>query len=277
MAPGTATARDARPSFAHLQQRADGRHPQSGSRMAGRMDPFNLVGVARPSADGWVCAATGEKIKGARLSEIGHGNIAPIPAHGGVTVSGISRMATISFAALDRIRFDAAEAAAQYAARAALAAYGLLADRVAFAGCAHETGRATWEVSRPRRYRVHRPEPPAVRVAPPSPYVDNAVCSTPDRPAPGSWRGGTGHRPGRRRPGHLAVPRAVFPSVIPDGEGQVAAGEQPDGADSLDRTLLGRRRSGAASPGACGHRSAEQGRREYCSLVRRILILLRAT
>jgi CRISPR-associated protein Csb2 len=143
--------------------------------------------------------------------------------------------------------------------------------------CSHETGRATWEVSRPRRYRVHRPEPPAVRVAPPSPYVDNAVCSTPDRPAPGSWRGGTGHRPGRRRPGHLAVPRAVFPSVIPDGEGQVAAGEQPDGADSLDRTLLGRRRSGAASPGACGHRSAEQGRREYCSLVRRILILLRAT
>ena len=112
-----------------------GRHPQSGSRMAGRMDPFNLVGLARPSADGWVYAATGEKIKGERLSEIGHGNIAPNPAHGGVTVSDISRMATISFAALDRIRFGAAEAAPQYAARAALAAYALLADRLAFAGC----------------------------------------------------------------------------------------------------------------------------------------------
>jgi CRISPR-associated protein Csb1 len=105
--------------------------------MAGRMDPFNLVGVARPSADGWVYAATGEKIKGERLSEIGHGNIAPIPAHGGVTVSGISRMATISFAALDRIRFDAAEA-------------GGPVRRSSGAGCLRVAGR-------PRRLRRLRP------------------------------------------------------------------------------------------------------------------------
>lgn len=111
-----------------------GWEPQQGARMAGRMDPINLVGAVKPSADGWTYAATGEKTKGEKLSEIGHGNIAPNPAHGGVTVSAASRLATLSFAALDRIRFGGAEAAAEQAARAALAAYALLADRLTFSG-----------------------------------------------------------------------------------------------------------------------------------------------
>ncbi len=106
--------------------------PQFGERKAGRMDPLNLTGNARPDGDDWSFVAVGEKVKGERLSERGHGNIAPNPAHGGVTITSAQRFATVSFAALDRLGFGAASHEASVAARTALAAYALLADRLAF-------------------------------------------------------------------------------------------------------------------------------------------------
>lgn len=106
--------------------------PQMGARKAGRMDPLNLTGNAKPDGDDWTFVAVGEKIKGERLSEIGHGNIAPNPAHGGVTISSAERLATVSFAALDRLGLGAASHETSVAMRTALAAYALLADRLAF-------------------------------------------------------------------------------------------------------------------------------------------------
>lgn len=106
--------------------------PQVGGRKAGRMDPLNLTGNAKPDGDEWTFVAVGEKVKGERLSEIGHGNIAPNAAHGGVTITSAQRFATVSFAALDRLGFGAASHEASLAARMALAAYALLADRIAF-------------------------------------------------------------------------------------------------------------------------------------------------
>lgn len=106
--------------------------PQVGERKAGRMDPLNLTGNAKPDGDDWSFVAVGEKVKGERLSEIGHGNIAPNAAHGGVTITSAQRFATVSFAALDRLSIGAAAPETSVAARTALAAYALLADRLAF-------------------------------------------------------------------------------------------------------------------------------------------------
>lgn len=106
--------------------------PALGERKAGRMDPLNLTGNAKPDGDTWTFVAAGEKIKGERLSEIGHGNIPPNAAHGGVTITSATRFATVSFAALDRLGFGGASHEASVAARTALAAYALLADRLAF-------------------------------------------------------------------------------------------------------------------------------------------------
>lgn len=110
--------------------------PVEGARRAGRLDPLNLVGAAKRGMDGgdWEYAAVGEKVKGERLSEIGHGHVAPNAQHGGVTISSATRMATLSLAGLDRIGFGGVSAEAAVAARAALAAYALLADRLAFGG-----------------------------------------------------------------------------------------------------------------------------------------------
>ncbi|MBT0774158.1 type I-U CRISPR-associated protein Cas7 [Kineosporia sp. J2-2] len=108
--------------------------PVVAKRSAGRLDPLNLKGAVKPEKDaqGWDFVASGQKVKGERLSEIGHGNIAPNPQHGGVTISSAQRMATISLAGLDRIGFGDAPREASVAARVALAAYALLADRLAF-------------------------------------------------------------------------------------------------------------------------------------------------
>jgi CRISPR-associated protein Csb1 len=111
--------------------------PEIGARKAGRMDPLNLTGAAAGSGEEWDYVRVEEKAgnrksQGVRLSEIGHGNIAPGSAHGGVTINGATRTATLSFAALDRLRFGSQPADAQIAARACLAAYALLGDRLAF-------------------------------------------------------------------------------------------------------------------------------------------------
>lgn len=114
--------------------------PEVGKRAAGRMDPHNLVGAvkdAERATDGSVgwehLPPEGPKVKGAKLSEIGHGNIAPQFSHGGVTVKDVRRAASVSFAGLARLRFGPADRTAAEAARVALAALALLGDRLAFA------------------------------------------------------------------------------------------------------------------------------------------------
>jgi len=109
--------------------------PQVGERRAGRMDPLNLTGLGSRTDDGQLTyLSVGEKTKGQKLSEIGHGNIAPNLAPGGVTISSAERIATVSLAGLDRIGFGALPAAAARAGRTFLAAYALMADRLAFGG-----------------------------------------------------------------------------------------------------------------------------------------------
>lgn len=110
--------------------------PVVGARNAGRMDPLNLQGAQKPlkSGAGWEYAPVATKVKGEKLSEIGHGNIAPNAQHGGVTISSAQRVATVSLAGLDRIGFGGLPPEAARAARAVLAAYAILADRLAFGG-----------------------------------------------------------------------------------------------------------------------------------------------
>lgn len=126
------------PKFARLYASSMyGLDPVSFARMGGRMDPQNLKGsvddVTKAEAD-WQFIAEGEKKKGTKLSEIGHGNIRPNPVHGGVTVSEIRRVASISLAGLERLRFGAAPAQTGNLARAALAALALAGDRLTFGG-----------------------------------------------------------------------------------------------------------------------------------------------
>jgi CRISPR-associated protein Csb1 len=124
------------PKFARLYAATMyGLDPVAGRRMGGRLDPVNLTGAvddtAKAEAD-WKFIPEGAKAKGTKLSEIGHGNIAPNPVPGGVTVSEIRRTASISLAGLERLRFGDAPAEAASLARAALAALALAGDRLAF-------------------------------------------------------------------------------------------------------------------------------------------------
>jgi CRISPR-associated protein Csb1 len=135
-----------------------GLDPVTWLRRGGRMCPVNLTGSVDDTGaakDGkpwkWEAARDkGRKHAGSKLSEIGHGNIAPNPVHGGVTISGIDRTATISLSGLDRLRFgDGTPAETAQLARATLAALALAGDRLAFgrpsvwlrSGC--DLGKAT--------------------------------------------------------------------------------------------------------------------------------------
>ena len=103
--------------------------------MGGRLDPVNLTGRVDDTAraeNGWQFISEGAKVKGGRLSEIGHGHIAPNPTPGGVTVSEVRRVASVSLAGLERLKFGDAPKEAAILARAALAALGLAGDRLAF-------------------------------------------------------------------------------------------------------------------------------------------------
>lgn len=114
-----------------------GWNPVLGGRRAGRMDPLNLTGARAGDAADWTylpVGTKGPKAASSKLSEIGHGNVAPSKAHGGVTVSSATRFATFSITALQRVRFGAMPAEVQRAARTLLAAYALLGDRLAFGG-----------------------------------------------------------------------------------------------------------------------------------------------
>jgi CRISPR-associated protein Csb1 len=126
------------PRFARLYSAMMfGVEPVAGRRMGGRMDPVNLTGAIddQKKAEGdWQFIAEGAKAKGQKLSEIGHGNIAPNPVPAGVTVREIRRVASISFAGLERLRFGDATGEAVVLARAALAALALAGDRLTFGG-----------------------------------------------------------------------------------------------------------------------------------------------
>jgi CRISPR-associated protein Csb1 len=126
------------PKFARLYSSSMyGLDPVTSVRRGGRMDPQNLTGtvddVSRAEAD-WKFIPDGSKTKGKKLSEIGHGNIAPNAVPGGVTVSEIRRVASISLAGLERLRFGDGSAEAGNLARAALAALALAGDRLTFGG-----------------------------------------------------------------------------------------------------------------------------------------------
>ena len=108
--------------------------PVEGVRKAGRMDPNNLTGARSGDGDDWTYSPTAAKNTKAKLSEIGHGNIAPNPAHGGVTITEAMRFSTLSLTAVRRLRFGSLGADAQLAARTLLVAFALLGDRLAFGG-----------------------------------------------------------------------------------------------------------------------------------------------
>ena len=106
--------------------------PVTGVRKAGRMDPANLTGSRRGEGDEWSYSSMADKKKDTKLSEIGHGNIAPNATHGGVTITEATRTAVLSLTATRRVRFGSLDRAAVDAAHVLLAAFGLLGDRLAF-------------------------------------------------------------------------------------------------------------------------------------------------
>lgn len=105
-----------------------GHGAEVGVRAAGRSDAY--TSGARP-----VGGKNGDwdpKGKGSKLSEVGLGSIPPTTAGpGGVSVTGITRNATLSFAGLARVRVGST-ADATRSARAVLAALALVGDRLAF-------------------------------------------------------------------------------------------------------------------------------------------------
>lgn len=107
---------------------------QLGRRAAGRSDLI-VSGAQRAKkvGDTWTLA-DGKDTKGTnKLSELGHGSIPPsFTASGGVSVTRVSRTATVGFAGLARIRFAVLPEAAARAARGLLAAVALAGDRWAF-------------------------------------------------------------------------------------------------------------------------------------------------
>ena len=105
-----------------------------GRQAAGRSDLI-VSGAqrVRRSGDSWVLV-DGKDTKGtSKLSELGHGSIPPsFTAGGGVSVTRVSRTATVGFAGLARIRFAVLPEPAARAARGFLAAVALAGDRLAF-------------------------------------------------------------------------------------------------------------------------------------------------
>lgn len=108
--------------------------PLVGERAGGRLDPNNLTGAYGGDVADWQFVAEGEKKKGARLSEIGHGNALDSGgAHGHVAITGARRHGIVHLSALAGIRFGAdVSPDAQTAGRTALVALALLGDRLAF-------------------------------------------------------------------------------------------------------------------------------------------------
>jgi CRISPR-associated protein Csb1 len=126
------------PKFARIyQSEMTGQDPREGIRRGTRMDPWNLTGGiddnTKAESD-WKYQPGGaaDFPKNQKLSTAGHGNIAPVEVHGGVSISGATRTAWLSLAGLERLRFGQASAEAVRYGRACLAALALAGDRLAF-------------------------------------------------------------------------------------------------------------------------------------------------
>ncbi|RKS68272.1 CRISPR-associated Csx4 family protein [Actinomadura pelletieri DSM 43383] len=113
-----------------------GLDPRKGERRSMRRDPMNMTGGVDDAgkAEGdWEFRAAGEKSRGTRLSEIGHGSaLARTPPPGGVVISEGRRDAWISLGGLERVRFGDASDECVRLARATLLALALVGDRLAF-------------------------------------------------------------------------------------------------------------------------------------------------
>jgi CRISPR-associated protein Csb1 len=126
------------PKFARVyQSEMIGFDPKEGARRGTRMDPWNLTGgvdEADKAEGDWMYSrgAARDFPDSKRVSKIGHGNIAPVDVHGGVTITSARRSAWLSLAGLDRLRFGTASAQTARLARACLAALALAGDRLAF-------------------------------------------------------------------------------------------------------------------------------------------------
>jgi CRISPR-associated protein Csb1 len=123
-----------------------GWNPEIGMRAAGKVDPNNIETTAitwpKKQPGEYIVLALEEKppkdFATGKPSAVGHGNIPPsIQKNSGVTISGAERLAYLSFASLNRLRFPVKGAASSTserdnAARAVLACLALYADRLAF-------------------------------------------------------------------------------------------------------------------------------------------------
>lgn len=126
-----------------------GVEPEIGYRVGSRLDPIGMLGgnVAKGDEPGeWelteVATSEGEtekigaaKGKKDKLSNVGHGNVAPGIGVGGVAIRHAERRASLSLAGLRRLRFPmdgARDSERDAAGRAALAALALVGDRLAF-------------------------------------------------------------------------------------------------------------------------------------------------
>lgn len=149
------------PKFARAyKSEVIGLNPKAEERRGGRLDPINLTGAVNGTGEGdweFVVADKDKKVKGEKLSEIGHGNaLSGDDTPGGFTISEARRLGFLSFAALARLRFPGVDADGAAAARAALAALALAGDRLAFdrAGVVFRSGceltlvedRVEWEM-----------------------------------------------------------------------------------------------------------------------------------
>lgn len=125
------------PKFARFYTSATfGLEPKEGERRSMRKDPLNLTGgiddKTKAEAD-WAFAPVGEKTKGKKLSEIGHGSaLAKAAPPGGMAISEARRDAWISLGGLERLRFGDAPSETVRLARATLLALALVGDRLAF-------------------------------------------------------------------------------------------------------------------------------------------------
>jgi CRISPR-associated protein Csb1 len=127
-----------------------GTNPRVGDRVGSRLDPLGMLGGKVTRGDGtgeWelltIESEAGEETvtraksngKADKLSNVGHGNVAPTRVLGGVAVDGAQRCAVVSLAGLRRLRFPVdgtRDVDRDAAGRAALAALAILGDRLAF-------------------------------------------------------------------------------------------------------------------------------------------------
>ena len=106
-----------------------GHYPQTGVKVSSRIDPLGIRGVPvsipkeRTDENMWELDPKGKK----NAADINHSNIPPSVKSdaGGVYIKGATRTATLSLAALRKLRFKGRSLEAQISARTALAALGM--------------------------------------------------------------------------------------------------------------------------------------------------------